>query len=77
MHFSGFKSVVLSCVEEYFDTTAVAIVQYLMEVAFGTLNDLVTAVRLPPDIIKTSMMALLRHNIAFLWNFRLFAMDMS
>ncbi|EFO63250.1 Hypothetical protein GLP15_3091 [Giardia lamblia P15] len=65
MRFSGFKSVVLSCIEEYFDTTAVAIVQYLMEVAFGTLNDLVTAVRLPPDIIKTSMMALLRHNIAF------------
>lgn len=65
MHFSGFKSVVLSCVEEYFDTTAVIIVQYLMEVPFGTLNDLVAAVRLPPDIIKTSMMALVRHNVAF------------
>lgn len=65
MHFSGFKSVILSCVEEYFDATAVAIVQYLMETAFSTLNDLVTAVKLPPDIIKTSIMALLKHNIAF------------
>lgn len=65
MHFSGFKSVVLSCVEEYFDSTAVTIVHYLMDVPFGTLNDLVTTIKLPPDIIKTSIMTLLRHNIVF------------